>query len=507
MKARSLAAATLALSLAAALLAAAPVASIAQDDDAPKKEEPKKKKKKGDEDEGKKKPTDGEEPEVVKKTRADLDKIKKDLEELRGVKFKSPVNVHYQTDEDFRKYLQGELDREFPKEKAEAYSRAYGRIGLLPDKYDLRKELVETMSAQAAAYYEPRKKDFYVLKADLPEMIVPGVMLHELNHALQDQHHDLGALLEKASKDDNDDAEVALKFLIEGEAEYLNQVYTAKRMGGNEEMIVDALLKLAKLSRKEMEQMERANLGMLGEKGKSLEKALDQRAKLPLSLFRSLVEPYVKGPAMIARVKRDGGWEAVEGLWKDLPRSTSQVLRPARKLIGDAREDPTAVELPDASQKLGEGWKRTFQNTVGELGLEVLLEEKLGDDEDSKRPARGWIGDRVHAYEAEGKPTAIVWFLTWSRDGYAKRFAEAYARVLEKKYGDAKEKDAELSGKKAKVREDGEMSHAVAASGKDVVIVEACPKAALEAVVAAAFEAKKTPSKTHPAKAGKDGEK
>ena len=99
-----------------------------------------------------------DEPEIVTKTRADLPAMKKKLEEWRGLKFKEEVKVAYQTDEEFRAHITKEMDKELPPDKAASTSRAYARLGLLPQGYDIRKELVELASGQALAHYDPDKK-------------------------------------------------------------------------------------------------------------------------------------------------------------------------------------------------------------------------------------------------------------------------------------------------------------------------------------------------------------
>src|SRR6185503_3854719 len=54
------------------------------------------------------------------------------LEELRKKKFKQDVTVETQTAEDFRKFVDHELDKELPVEKAADVSKALQALDLLP---------------------------------------------------------------------------------------------------------------------------------------------------------------------------------------------------------------------------------------------------------------------------------------------------------------------------------------------------------------------------------------
>jgi hypothetical protein len=445
-----------------------------------------------------------DEPEIVTKTRADLPAMKKKLEAWRGLKFKEEVKVAYQTDEEFRAHITKEMDKELPPDKAASTSRAYARLGLLPQGYDIRKELVELASGQALAHYDPDKKTFFVLKTDMPEAMIPSSMFHELHHALQDQNWDLKPLYEGPAKDDDEDRLNAAKFLVEGEATYMMALWDARAAGISDAQIDEALEMQAKMPRDQMDAMERMQSGG----NKTFEKAIDQRSKMPLSVYRGLVDPYLKGAVFVARVKKAGGWKAVDELWKEPPRSTMQVLHPETWLIGDNRIDPTEIDLPDLSDKLGAGWKKTLQNTLGELNLECIFHD-LGDgktDKEKLKPARSWCGDRLHAYEADGKPgPAIVWMLTWTKPEYAERFAAAYGKVLEKKYEGKAEASKAPGKREAKVAlKEGDAFHAVLVSGSDALVLEAVPGASFEAVAEAALAAKKTVSAKHPPKIEKD---
>src|SRR5690606_12360306 len=81
--------------------------------------------------------------------------IQPKLAALRGLPLQTPVPAEYQSTADFRTFVQRELAKELPPEKAEKLSAAQVHIGLFTRPIDLAKVLEQTMTSQAAAYYDP----------------------------------------------------------------------------------------------------------------------------------------------------------------------------------------------------------------------------------------------------------------------------------------------------------------------------------------------------------------
>jgi Zn-dependent peptidase ImmA (M78 family) len=408
-----------------------------------------------------------QEPKEVTAIREMVPQLCKDLEALRGLKFDKEVLVEYQSDEDFRKYMQEKIDASYPKEKADADVALLSAVGLLEQGYDIRKEMISAMSSQALAYYEPAKGTFFVLKTQMPlEMLAPTV-LHELQHALQDQKYDLAKSMEKFDDPnfDREDMSLGYRFLMEGEATYLMTKYALDKQGQGA-MLGQALMMQANMGRQQMSQMERMQAQMMGEKGKSMIAALDARDKLPNYIYHMMLDPYMKGALFVHKLIEKGGFAEVDSAFKNLPTTSEQVLHPEKCID---RDEPVLLELPDLSAQLGEGAKLLAKNTLGELNMRVVFTE-LGVGAQEKACA-GWDGDRIHAYSLPGKEwAAFVWMTTWDSEEDAAEFAKA----LETHKG--KGKAAPLAGA------------SVFAKGQDVLIVGGVEGDAVEAVRAAAIE-------------------
>lgn len=155
--------------------------------------------------------------------------IAQQLESLRNLKFKKPVPFEKQTLDDFEKFVRKEIREQIPPEQFASMMKGLRRLGMVTRDFELDDEMVKALLSQAAAYYDPDTERFYVLGAGLPAMVQNTIYAHELVHALQDQHFDLNKKMEaftpKPGQIRNDDAALALRYLVEGEATYVQTLY------------------------------------------------------------------------------------------------------------------------------------------------------------------------------------------------------------------------------------------------------------------------------------------
>jgi len=89
-------------------------------------------------------------------------------------------------------------ERHFRREELRAEEITLKMFGFVPPDFDLAKQTVDLVSEQAAAYYDYNKKRLYVLDSTAEGMEQRVALVHELAHALADQHHPLGRFLRKA---------------------------------------------------------------------------------------------------------------------------------------------------------------------------------------------------------------------------------------------------------------------------------------------------------------------
>ncbi|MEM7062146.1 MAG: hypothetical protein AAF572_03160 [Cyanobacteria bacterium P01_B01_bin.77] len=152
-----------------------------------------------------------------------------------------------------------------------------------------------------------------------------GVMLHEMFHALQDQHFDLYNL--HLQSQDEPDYDKAVTAMIEGEA----------------------MLAVSELM----------NYDFLAHAQLPIEGVISDR------LFENIFL-YGAGLNFIQAVRDHGGWDAIDAVFTDPPQATTLILHPERYLAGERT-------IPAAEVPLNPGETLTSQTIRGEYAVRLLL--------------------------------------------------------------------------------------------------------------------------------------
>lgn len=370
-----------------------------------------------------------EDPKVAEATRT-VAAMRAEIERLSPRRFSGDVGVAWQTEDEFRAFVVAEMEKEYPPEVAAGTQAAWVALGLLPEGTDLRAAMADAVVSQAAAYYLAEKDTFFIVKADLPKSVLAPMILHELQHAMQDQRLGLDALMTAAVASKNGDQAQAARFVFEGEANWLMSVYAMKQMGidlmSGAEPGGTYLRMQADMPFDQLMQLMKVQAGAMGPSG---QKMMDDTLKIPRFIIRGLFDAYNRGQVAVHLAYHHGGWEAVDALFKNPPTSTEQMLHPKEKLFGDEREEPVSVPAPDLSEVLGEGWIKVYEDTLGEGGILILLTDQLPAAARATGPkaAAGWGGDRFAAWALAGSTRPIVaWLSVWDAEAEAAEFAKAY---------------------------------------------------------------------------------
>jgi uncharacterized iron-regulated protein len=179
-------------------------------------------------------------------------------------------------------------------------------------------------------YYSIKDKRLF-LYDDVSTAYERGVLIHEMVHALQDQHFGLAKLHQESF---GSDAELALAALIEGDATF-------------------TMIELLKKDQPRVAAMLDAPL----DKAKNLQNAF----------------LYARGARYVKALKERGGWKAVDAAYRFPPRTTAAILHP---------EGVAAIDL-------GPG------KSIGELGIIKMLAAHPETKALAVQAAAGWQGDRL----------------------------------------------------------------------------------------------------------------
>jgi hypothetical protein len=284
----------------------------------------------------------------------------------------NPPPVLLRSREDNRRFMEQEMNRRYSPARIEAERKTLVAWGLIPADYDLRTLFLDLMQEQISAYYDPRAK-VMVVGDWLPPEQQRAALIHELVHALQDREIALDGFI--SPDPGRGDQLLARQALIEGEAVALTIDFLLKAQNMDITMLPD-------LSNTQGLIATSAGGPMI--------------ARAPKFLRDLLLFPYLEGVGFAYQLRKTLPWSAMSALYRDPPRSTAQIMDPAKR-IGSLREDPVAVNLPDLAGLLP-GGTLVSEDEVGEFGLGAVIALHLGEIE-GRRAAVGWRGDRFQVWE------------------------------------------------------------------------------------------------------------
>ncbi|MEW6284277.1 MAG: hypothetical protein AB1758_37025, partial [Candidatus Eremiobacterota bacterium] len=241
------------------------------------------------------------------------------LEKIRGLRFRRTVPSQSTSQAEATRYLYSLFDQEAARVPFSVRDTFLHQVGLLPVKTSLRLSLRELYGQQVRGLYDPHRKVFLVVtgsQADPQSEALSQALgiemddlltVHELQHALQDQHFDLLEVDRRTSA--NFDASFAAQSLIEGDAYLVMFDYAAAQMGVDSSLFEEALTG--------------GSLGMDG-------MLQGQMPGAPPFVRRLVSDPYSLGLVFCAALRKKGGWQSVNGAFRRLPASTEQILHPEK---------------------------------------------------------------------------------------------------------------------------------------------------------------------------------
>ena len=278
------------------------------------------------------------------------------VERARGLQFKDDVKITVLSPPLFEEELKQLAADPEGVARAEAVLTV---LGLLPPDADLA-ALLAASDQRTVGFYDPAGKELVTGNEITP--FVRRVLVHELTHALDDQHFGIDREIA------GDEAGAAFEALVEGSAIRVEQLYVDSLPAAEQEEIAAR------------EQQINAEAG----------------AELPPAVEQLLGFPYVFGPAFVDALLKEGP-ERLDQAFASPPTSTEQVLDPARYLSGDA---PQVVQRPHTEgAAIDEG-------DFGPVLLRLLLESRL-DPAVAEEAAAGWDGDRYVTWRSPDGRTCV----------------------------------------------------------------------------------------------------
>lgn len=341
----------------------------------------------------------------------DLDASVASLAKITGLAPLKKVQYDTITREGLKAFIEERIKEEIKPEDIRIDELSLKRFGFVPEEFDLKQTTVSLLTEQAAAFYDYRKKKLFLLSGDALSDTLQGeaaktVVVHELAHALADQHFDLGKYMKHGR---TDDASTARTAVMEGQATWLMLESMAQKAG----MTI-------------MDKPEMLDLMSAGA-NEAMASQFPVLATAPLYIRASLIFPYNQGLKFQHAIMQKLGKPGFAKVYKDPPASTQQIYHPELYIQGFK---PEMVKLPSLGKG---GWKTLTEGTVGEFDHAILLEQYLDADQ-AKDLAPAWRGGTFGLAENKsGKHVALLYSSVWKDEASAKRMFDAWERVLKGK--------------------------------------------------------------------------
>ncbi len=246
------------------------------------------------------------------------------------------------------------------------------------------------------------------------------ILTHELTHALDDQHHDLSRFRESMI---GSDRALALQAIVEGSAVSVELDWVVRsRSDGKMASAADDPSFPPFGGYLPPDGTFRAPPGVGG--------GVPGGAGGMPPGATMMVFPYAYGFEFVAALRKRG--IARSEMFTRPPLSTEQIMHPEKWLAEDP-DSPVRVVLSGLESALHAGGSKTIgQATIGEFGILSLL--RAAKVEDAEASAAGWDGDSAIVTFGNGK-LGLVWLTEWDSEADAREFETAAPAYLERVLG------------------------------------------------------------------------
>lgn len=342
----------------------------------------------------------------------EMHSIEKQVEANRGLSLSGEITRTLLTPDQLRQRVIDEFLKDYTPEDMAVDQKVMNVFGLLPRDFDIKTLYTNLYSEQIAGYYDDKTNEMVVVQGQGFNGPERETYAHEFTHALQDSAYDLTNGLKTDEETCRKDSEycAAVQSLIEGDATLSEQLW----------LYNDA-------TQKDRDQID--------EYYRNYKSPVYDSA--PDFLKEDFLFPYDKGVNFVLGFYQQGGYPAVDKLYKNLPVSTEQIMHPERY----PNDAPLKVDLPDFSAALGADWKEIERNNVGEWYTYLILaygnaeSYRLNQDQASKA-AEGWGGDTYAVYSGpKDGDVALVYLSKWDTDADSQEFWQAFQEYAKDRWG------------------------------------------------------------------------
>lgn len=339
---------------------------------------------------------------------SEIEEILKGLSEITGLRPLKQVKSETMDKEQLKRYIDDRMKEAVKPEQIRAEELTLKKFGLVPQDFDLRGNTVDLLTEQAAAFYDFRKKRLFLVSSTAGTGIPQQTALvHELAHALADQHFNLAKFIKRGAS--SDEESLARMAVMEGQASWLMSEYMLRKSGRSLKDTPEAveMMTNTEVSAGQFPVLERT----------------------PLYLRETLLFPYTRGMLFQHQVYERLGQGGFSEVFRTPPIDTQQVLHPEKYFGHVQPSHPHAPEVPDRGH-----YRSLADGEVGELDHQVLLRQYIGAKEAGPLSSQ-WKGGRYELLENKhDKRTVLAYAVEFAGEDAARQYFAAYQRILRGKW-------------------------------------------------------------------------
>lgn len=335
--------------------------------------------------------SDSIDPAIVEEMRSELADLMLEAEQVRGLPFIGAPAVVILNDAEFSQRVTDLIAEDLVEEDLAIDSAFFTMLGMLPVGTDLYGLLIDLYTEQVAGFYDGDAKELVVPTA--PDGFTPLqkiTVVHELVHALTDQHFEFNTEFDTLNDEGNGDDAAAFQALIEGDATHSQFVY--------------------------LEGMSPMEAVQAATEALSYDSSVLE--SVPTWMQADLTFPYEQGLTFVDAIVSSGGLAGIDDAYQDPPTTTEQVLDVAKYNRREAPREmaPLTVEL--------DGWDLYDEATFGQWGLRLILSDSVSPGE-ATQAAAGWGNDSYREFSRDGDIAMAMAYV-----GDSERDAEELANAL-----------------------------------------------------------------------------
>lgn len=284
-------------------------------------------------------------------------------EDVRGLTFVETPNVVIVSAGELADRIRAQIEEDLDRDEIVVDQHLFEMLGLLDGSVDLLEAYTELYAEAVGGFYDNDTGEMVIAGDEALGPLGKTIVVHELVHALTDQHFDFASKLDQLIDEERFQEASAIQALAEGDATYFQLLYMQTLPTS--------------------EQVEAVQ--------ESLAADTSVADALPDWFSEDLAWPYDSGFAFVNRLVTDLGVSGLDQAYTLLPTTSEHIMHPGSYFT---RQPPRSAGMPEV---VLDGYEVTEDGEWGEWNLQLYLLDGVEPGE-AVVAATGWGGDHYRIY-------------------------------------------------------------------------------------------------------------